>query len=103
MPMYDSISLSWLMKSTPVAYSVRRPTPNPNMTHRPLKISLFLVQPNTLHDFAATYVVCIFCCHAIMPWSGLQMDYCPWPLIDINFATSQGEKGVLCFVSLRNR
>ena len=36
------------MKSTPVAYSVRRPTANPNITQRPLVISFFGVQPKTL-------------------------------------------------------
>lgn len=43
------MSFSWLMKSTPVEYSVKRPTNTPNMTQRPLKISFARVQPNTLH------------------------------------------------------
>ena len=49
MPRYDTINFSWLMKSTPVAYSVSSPTPKPNMTQRPFVISFFGVHPNTLH------------------------------------------------------
>lgn len=48
MPRYESKSLSCCGKLAPVAYSVRRPTAKPNMTHRPLPISFALVQPNTL-------------------------------------------------------
>lgn len=48
MPRKLTIILSWSIKDTPVAYSVSMPTMRPNMTHRPLLISFFLVQPNTL-------------------------------------------------------
>ncbi len=48
MPRNETIILSWSMKSTPVAYSVSKPTAKPNMTHRPFPISFFFVQPNTL-------------------------------------------------------
>ena len=48
MPRTETVSFSWLGKSTPVAYSVIIPTNSPNMTHRPLPISLLVVQPNTL-------------------------------------------------------
>ena len=39
---------NWCGKSTPVAYSVSRPTAKPNMTHRPLVISLAFVHPKNL-------------------------------------------------------
>lgn len=48
MPRYVSMRRIWLGKSTPVAYSVNRPTNTPNITQRPLPISLAGVQPNTL-------------------------------------------------------
>lgn len=48
------MSLIWLGKSTPVAYSVNKPTNTPNITHRPLPISLASVQPNTLRTATAT-------------------------------------------------
>jgi len=32
-PRYDTMSFSWLMKSTPVENSVNSPTKTPNMTH----------------------------------------------------------------------
>lgn len=44
------MSRIWLGKSTPVAYSVNKPTNTPNITQRPLPISFDSVQPNTLRD-----------------------------------------------------